>query len=320
MGRGAELAGSTACICMTGSYGRREAGEHSDLDLFIVGLDREDEHPLREGESPYTRVFESQLSRLDEICVKANLICAAREIGIGEFDGDGKYMSHYSISQLAGRLGQSDDDASNALTSRLLLILEGRPLVGEGVFSSAIDTIINSYWRDFPGHESNFAPAFMANDILRLWRTFCVNYEARTTAFPEEKKLKRKVKNYKLKFSRLLTCYSALLYMLRTFDAHKTVRPGDMKAICRLSPLDRIFDLRADASIAGAHEYLDQISMGYDKFLAVTDAPEESLIESFQDQRRVDALLQDSYAFAESIFNAVNLVGGKSKLHRMVVV
>ncbi len=32
-----ELAGSNACVYLTGSFARGEASEHSDLDLFIVG-------------------------------------------------------------------------------------------------------------------------------------------------------------------------------------------------------------------------------------------------------------------------------------------
>jgi predicted nucleotidyltransferase len=34
--RAEELCGETACVYMTGSFGRGEASAHSDLDLFIV--------------------------------------------------------------------------------------------------------------------------------------------------------------------------------------------------------------------------------------------------------------------------------------------
>jgi hypothetical protein len=66
-----------------------------------------------------------------------------------------------------------------------------------------------------PWRCSSVVPAFLANDILRIWRTFCVNYEARTETEPAEKKAKRKLKNYKLEHSRLLTCYSALLRVFK---------------------------------------------------------------------------------------------------------
>lgn len=64
---------------------------------------------------------------------------------------------------------------------------------------------------------------FHANDILRPWRTFCVNYEARTSTDPPRQMAKRRLKNYKLKHSRLLTCYSGLLYLLAMYSSKETV-------------------------------------------------------------------------------------------------
>ena len=58
------------CVYVTGSFARGEAGRFSDLDLFIVG-----------GGSKEQRL----LKRLDEICIKANLIQATRDLGIPDF-------------------------------------------------------------------------------------------------------------------------------------------------------------------------------------------------------------------------------------------
>jgi UTP:GlnB (protein PII) uridylyltransferase len=60
------MAAGRACVYMTGSFGRGEASKHSDLDLFIVG----------KGNGKLTRDGKpgSELSRLDEICIKADLI------------------------------------------------------------------------------------------------------------------------------------------------------------------------------------------------------------------------------------------------------
>ena len=81
-------------------------------------------------------------------------------------------------------------------------------------------------------------PAFLANDVLRMWRTFCVNYEARTKREPEREMAKRRIKNYKLKHSRLLTCYSGLLYLLTIFRENNTVSPTDAKSMIVFSPTD----------------------------------------------------------------------------------
>lgn len=185
LGNASQLLGEKACVYATGSFGRLEASSESDLDLFIVGK-------VESVESGEGAVNKRQLSRLDEICVKADLIEATRELKFPDFDGDGKYLAHYSVDELTKTLGKPEDDANNTLTGRLLLFLESRPLIGEGAYQSIIEDVIAAYWRDFEDHKTDFMPAYLANDILRLWRTFCVNYEARTQRQPHEKKLRER--------------------------------------------------------------------------------------------------------------------------------
>jgi predicted nucleotidyltransferase len=205
------LAAEKACVYVTGSFGRGEASPHSDLDLFIVGRGTKKEPAF---------------SRLDQICLKADLIAATRDQGFPPFSGDGQYLEHYTIEELTSRLGLPHDDSKNTLTARLLLLLESRPLIGHEIYDEAIDLVVAKYWRDYEDHRDDFMPAFLANDILRLWRTFCLNYEARTLQDPPEKKAKRRLKNYKLKHSRLLTCFSALAYLLAVFCRDGTVSPA----------------------------------------------------------------------------------------------
>ena len=161
------LASGKACIYATGSFGRCEASQHSDLDLFIASKVDSDNR--------------SVLSRLNEICVKAELISVTRKLRIPDFSGDGEYLTNYSQDDLVSKLGTPQDDVDNTLTARLLLLLESRPLVGGAVYDQIIENVIATYWRDYADHQEDFRPADLTNDILRLWRTFCVNYEARTT-------------------------------------------------------------------------------------------------------------------------------------------
>ncbi|QPC41659.1 nucleotidyltransferase domain-containing protein [Kaustia mangrovi] len=148
-----------ACVYATGSFGRCEANDFSDLDLFIVGKTRVDENG---------RGGESLLSRLDEICVKADLIQAIRELKIPDFDGDGRYLIHYSVDNLIKTLGRPQDDALNTFTARLLLLLESRPLLGSVLYEGVIDSVVAAYWGDYEDHKDDFKPAYLSNDILRL--------------------------------------------------------------------------------------------------------------------------------------------------------
>src|SRR5437879_3543296 len=76
-----KLAADKACVYATGSFGRGEASKYSDLDLFIVG--RGDKN-------------RRDLSNLEEIRIKADLIEATQTLGIPEFSGDGEYLIHYT--------------------------------------------------------------------------------------------------------------------------------------------------------------------------------------------------------------------------------
>ncbi len=143
---------------------------------------------------------------------------------------------------------------TNTFTERLLLLLESCPLLEANVYSDVISDVIASYWGEFEDHRSDFMPAFLANDILRLWRTFCVNYEARTAKDPPEEKAKRKLKNYKLKHSRLLTCYSALLYLLAVHRERGTVTPDDALAMIRMTPTERLQWLLQQSSLDAAQK------------------------------------------------------------------
>lgn len=304
-----KVAGERACVYVTGSFGREEASQHSDLDLFIVG--RTDDP---QGQATKRRA----LSRLDEICVKADLIEATRAMGFQEFSGDGEYLVHYTVDDLVKTLGHPNDDASNTFTARLLLLLESRPLLGSDIYWEAIDQVIACYWGDFTDHKNEFVPAFLANDILRLWRTFCVNYEARTAREPEEKKAKRRLKNYKLKHSRLLTCYSALAYLLAVFKEKETVTPDDARMMVDLTPTAR---LEALAVEFGADQgTVDSLLDAYQKFLVNTDAAEQTLVNRFLDPAVSRQLFSEANEFGDLVWRLLDETGGRTRLHRLLVV
>jgi hypothetical protein len=216
-------------------------------------------------------------------------------------------------------LGRPDDDASNTFTARLLLLLESQPLLDPQVYEKVIESVVAEYWKDFPKHKSDFVPAFLANDILRLWRTFCVNYEARTSPEPEEKKAKRKLKNYKLKHSRLLTCYSALLYLLAIHRLQNTVSPEDAMAMARISPTQRLEWILTRADLADAHDSVRALLDHYERFLTATDSSEADLVQKIIASKGKD-LFTLADQFGNLMFEVIEKIGHHSVLHRAIVV
>jgi predicted nucleotidyltransferase len=305
-----EIVSEKACVYATGSFGRLESNKFSDLDLFIVGETKKG----RGGEA------ERKLTRLDEICVKADLIESTRNTGIPDFDGDGRYLIYYTIDDLTNTLGKADDDANNTLTARLLLFLESQPLLGASVYEGAIKEVIAAYWRDYEDHKTSFVPAFLANDILRLWRTFCVNYEARTVREPEPLKMKGKIKNYKLKHSRMLTCYSALLYLLAVYKSDSTVSPERAFEMTQTTPLERLEWLHASSSYSSCHAPVQKLLDQYERFLEMTNVQEKDLIAAFMDEGKRIQFAEESNKFGDYMFEAMETLGSDNKLYRLIVV
>jgi hypothetical protein len=229
-------------------------------------------------------------------------------------------LQQYSVEKLVKTLGETDDDAKNTFTARLLLVLESRCLLGAETYAHVIQQSINAYWRDYERNRTNFVPAFLANDILRLWRTFCVNYEARTSADPPEKKAKRKLKNYKLKHSRLLTCYSSLLYLLALFSMNGTVTPEDAVSMTKLTPTLRLEWLLQEKRWSSAHARIRELLNRYEQFLESTDAEEKELIDRYLRQTETGDQFGTGKGLGDLVFALLEDVGQRNKFHQLIVV
>lgn len=303
----AEICGEKACIYATGSYGRREASEHSDFDLFIVSLG-----PNRED-----RLW---LTNLEGILIKADLIRATGELGFPKFSRDGEFLQHHTAQDLISTTGTEDDDITNRFTARLLLLLESRPLVGASVHATVIDEVIAKYWKEFPDHADQFMPAYLANDILRYWRTLCLNYEARTSEKTPYDRAKRKLANYKLKHSRMLTCFSALLYLLDVYVKRKSVAVTDVRDMISQTPTSRVLSVVNGSSNEALMHSTKELLELYEQFLSTTNASEWELIQIFSDQSKKNKLRREQSRFGDLVYEALRSIGDGNRFFRRLVV
>ena len=298
-----------ACVYATGSFGRREASEQSDVDLFIVSLS--------DGEAKGAR---GRLTKLDEILLKADLIRAARAMKFPEFSQDGRFLQHHTASNLIQATGNQDDDAANTFTARLLLLLESRPLTGQDVHSKIIDDVIAKYWGEFPRHIDCFMPAYLANDVLRYWRTLCLNYEANTSEETPSHRARRKIDNYKLKHSRMLTCYSALLVLLHVFAKNGTVTVSDAQKMVYQTPTQRVEWVATDSKDAGLVTIIGQLLERYERFLNVTSASKQELSQLFSDEHQARELRDEQSRFGDLVYRILHQIGQNNKFYRRLVV
>lgn len=309
-----DICADKACVYATGSFGRREASPHSDLDLFIVSLSSE-----KDG------VDQSNLSKLNEILLKAELIRASRELNFPEFSLDGRFLQHHTARKLIQSTGNQNDDAENTFTARLLLLLESKPLAGREVHARIIDDVIERYWREFPDYYDRFMPAYLANDILRYWRTLCLNYEASTSERTQGEqapasRAKRKIKNYKLKHSRMLTCYSAVLYLLFTYVTHETVTPSDAQKMVYMTPTERVQFVAHGLKGSDPSGQIGEFLGKYERFLEVTSASEEELITLFSDKPEVTKLQLEQSEFGDLAYTILNAIGHDNRLYRRLLI
>jgi hypothetical protein len=310
------LVAGKACVYATGSFGRMEAGPDSDLDLFIVVETKE----VTKNDKTVTV---NELDGIDEITLKYQLITAVAECGIQPFDGAGKYLELHGINDFADKLGTREDDHHNTLTGRLLLLLESRPLLGSAIYDKLLSNVIDAYFVDYKNNQQEFIPAFLVNDILRMWRTFAVNYEL----FRKKGGTGYRIKNLKLKYSRMLTCYSAVMYLLSKHLQAGTISPADVREMVSLTPSERLemvatrpFD---DEPVGEKFRLLmGKVIADYSNFLEFTHKPKEEVAMGIEEDFRI--WRERSYDFGRTFAEALTTLGHSSDpldgLYRIILI
>jgi predicted nucleotidyltransferase len=201
-------------VFCAGSLARLEAGDKSDLDLFVTA----------DGDG---RLH----SRLFEFTLFAHLIRINSDLKFPPFSNDGEYLKIHFLEDLKNRTGSRRDDIENLFTVRMLLMLESRPLINEALYYQHLTAILENYYRDGKG-KSSFKPLFLLNDLLRYWRTLCLNYEERRHD-PERPWRK---KNINLKFSRMLTVFGTVLPLV----VWPVANVEELVEFCKFTPLERL--------------------------------------------------------------------------------
>lgn len=305
-GASAMLGEQPLSVYVTGSYGRLEAWAESDIDLFFLHGGSDDEGPF-----PYTTF----------IRIAAALIDSTQAMQFPAFTGDGEYLEVHYVGEMERVLGGREDDYVNAFTARMLLLLESRPLLNDEVYESLLARIIGFYFRDYEDHQADFLPIFLQNDILRFWRTLTLNYEHHRLKLlplsgPElaNKKADSGVKNFKLKFSRLSTCFSMVAHLS---SAEPPVTPEQVRELCGLTPTDRFRALRGRSDTMDG--LLDDLEDQYAEFLEITQQAETDLQAHFGDSSRRRSALGQANRYGATIYKLLSEITPADRLRYLVI-
>ena len=292
---------SDLCIYVTGSYGRLEASPNSDLDLFFIN----------KGSDEKNRIPATTKTLLD-----AHLIRAIKTLGLPDFSNDGKYLSVHYLDDMKTTLGSSDDDFENRFTARLLLLLESQPLYNDDVYQHVLEEVIGSYFRDYPDNAAAFHPLFLINDILRFWRTLCLNYEHRRKPSENDpsQQSKSHLLNLKLKFSRLLICHSAIALL----SIPPTVSPDEVFRIVQLSPLERLDDIATQRP--ATTDTVSAMKDVYSWFLYLTGRPTLDAQEWIAKSENRETAFDKGGQFATQMYDILREATADSGTMRYLVV
>jgi hypothetical protein len=258
---------------MFGSWGRRELTSRSDDD-WVVLVDGDERDNVVPAVSD----------------VRAHLDGEERAPGSQDVFGGNVFCDH-----LVGRIGLDADDNKN-LTRRVLLTLESVALTNEHVWQDCRERVLVGYLDESVKPKS--PPRFLLNDLVRYWRTICVDFvgKERENGVGE----KWALRNAKLRTGRKMLFASGLLPVLM---CHRHDEAGIREF------LSEQFDAYATDRVAAAFLAYGAIDAGlrtfgaYDRWLGILG--DTDLRKELQSLARSDApssaLFQDVYEISRQL-------------------
>lgn len=253
------------CVYACGSLGRLEMTQNSDLDLFFISLHDDKVDPMEQNLNKY--IFFSKLYEIN---------CAMK---LPDPSKGGEYWSFINKTDFLD-IGSRKEDFNNSFTARLLFMLESKPLYNERVYNQLLVETLSKYFVDYQDHQDEFYPLFLMNDILRYWYTLTLNYEYRRDN--KDSVNKRNWKRLKLKYARLITCFSMLACLY-----HKDVTPDYVAECIKMTPIERMEKLALENErISGV---VKEIKTEYEWFLNLRQSMNNGFDEK---EQRKSALLR----------------------------
>ncbi len=173
-------------LVYSGSYARKEASEESDFDYFLLFPGGAHEQEKKLVKNAIQKVVEEIVGRLPS--------------------KNGAFNECVECGELNKNIGGRKDTNEN-ITRRILFLTEGAALGKSDLFEKQKDDLIGRYIQDnITDHQ---LALFFLNDVIRYYRTICVDFENRTV----ENNKKWGIRNIKLVF--LESCFILVKYLLR---------------------------------------------------------------------------------------------------------
>lgn len=252
----AELSDEIFTVAAAGSLGRMEACPLSDVDYIVLSYEEHDT----------TSDFE-KLKRI------------VGELGFPQPKKEGVFSTAISLRKLIDSAGTMTEDLS-LLARRILFLVESRPLFKDENFLLAVDAVFELYAAQVR-REPNKHFVFLLNDLIRYFRSICVNYES--TFWRENEKWP--LRNLKLRHSRVLM-YAGLLVLIGAASGQEpSHRVTYLRDHLHLTPLERL------AAVYSEHrdDNFQRLASLYDVFLQqISDPPTREHLQNIDHAQRFE--------------------------------
>jgi len=120
----------------------------------------------------------------------------------------------------------------------MLLLLESVPVSGQEVWEACRNEVLERYLAR--GLKSHRPPRFLLNDLVRYWRTICVDFEGKHPLGGEGGDQKWVTRNAKLRTSRKMLFAGGLIPVLMCHLREVSEMPEFLRAQLHAPPTDRL--------------------------------------------------------------------------------